>query len=49
MEGSGCGLMQGTILAFVWAKERHIKTSVTIASLWVEILSQDIPNTKQEC
>jgi hypothetical protein len=50
MEGSGHGMLLGTIPAFswrVWGKLR--KTSVRKAGLRAEIQNRDLPNTKQEC
>jgi hypothetical protein len=49
MEGSGHGLIWGTILAFAWRDwGEPQKAYVRISSLQAGILTQDLPNMKQE-
>jgi hypothetical protein len=50
MEGSGRGLMKGTISAFDWKDWGNPrKLSVGIADLRAEVWTRDLPNMKQEC
>jgi hypothetical protein len=50
MEGSGGGLIWGTTVAFTFREWRvPRKDSVRIASHWVEISVQNLPNKRQQC
>lgn len=49
VEGRGCGLMSGTVPVFFWRDWCKSQKTVRNLGLQVDILTRDLPNTKQEC
>jgi hypothetical protein len=49
MEGSVCGVIWDTILAFAWKDLWNPQNPVRIVGLWAKIWTWDLPISKQEC